>query len=532
MRWSIFRNTLRSTQGVFEIGARTVAFLFYAFLGLLLAAGLGGGTYAIAASEKWELLPVVFWAVFLMWQIVPVSLASFQEQFDLGGLLRFPVGFGPFYLLHLIFGIVDASTILGVLCCAGIWVGIILVRPDLFALTAVALAVFATFNVLLVRAISAWIDRWMAQRRTREIVGALFLLGLLSLQLLNPAFRSEKHSRMSAESRAEGMHLLKTADSIQRWLPPGLAARVVQRGSRSSLVPAVQAAALLGVYVLAAGGALGMRLRAEYRGENLSDAPSRKKDERRTRSSLIDGSGPIAAVIEKELRTVMRSMPLLYALAAPLLMVFVLSGLFIRNGPAAGHAPPMGLMVSLAYAIVGFTQLFYNNLGPEGVGIQILFLAPTPIRTVILAKNLFHALLFIVDAALVCVVASLRMGWPAPASLAVAWAWLLFALPVHLAAGNILSLNMPYRMNLGRITRQRGSQASALLSMLIQVAVLGIGAGTFAVCSFLGDVWLAVPVFLLLAAAATFAWARVLGSIDRIANQRRETLIATLARTE
>lgn len=532
MRWSLFRNSLRSTQGVIELGARTVSFVFYALLGLLLATGVGGGTYAILSSNKWELLPIVFWAVFLVWQIVPVSMASFQEQFDLGGLLRFPVGFAPFFLLNLIFGLVDASTILGVLCCTGIWIGIILVHPDQFAMAAVALAGFAAFNILLVRAISAWIDRWMAQRRTREIVGALFLVGLLSLQLLNPAFRSEKHSQMSDKSRAEGMRWLKAANGVQRWLPPGLAADGVGRGSASKRAIPFEPAALLGLYVLATGGVMGVRLRAEYRGENLSDAPSGRKEERRASGSLIGGSGPIAAVIEKELRTVMRSMPLLYGLAAPLLMVFVLSGLFLHNGTAAGGASSMGLMVSLAYAIVGFTQLFYNNLGPEGVGIQILFLAPTPIRTVILAKNVFHALLFIVDAALVCVVASLRMGWPAPASLAVAWAWLLFALPVHLAAGNLFSLNMPYRMNLGRVTRQRGSQASSLLSMLIQIAVLGVGAGTFALCNYLGDVWFAVPVFLLLAAAAAFAWMRVLGNVDRIANRRRETLIATLARAE
>lgn len=532
MRWNLFRNSLRSTQGAVEFGARTVAFVFYAVMGLLLAAGLGGGTYAIAASEKWELLPVVFWAVFFIWQIVPVSMASFQQQFDLAGLLRFPVGFGPFFLLSLIFGLVDASTILGVLCCAGIWIGIVIKSPDLLAWSALALAIFAVFNILLVRAIAAWIDRWLAQRRTREIVGALFLLGLMSLQLLNPAFRSQKHPRMSAESRAEGLRWLKTADSVQRWLPPGLAAHAIQPGSTAKQAVALEATALLGLYVLAAGGVMGVRLRAEYRGEDLSSAPSRKKDAGRTRGSLIDGSGPIAAVMEKELRTVMRSMPLLYGLAAPLLMVFVLAALFIRNGPAAGPSPSIGLMVSLAYAIVGFTQLFYNNLGTDGVGIQVLFLAPTPIRTVILAKNLFHALLFLVDAVLVCVVASLRLGWPAPASLAVAWAWLLFALPVHLAAGNLFSLKMPYRMNLGRISRQRGSQASALFSMLIQIAVLGIGAGTFMLCSYLGDVWFAVPVFLLLAAAAAVAWMRVLGNIDRIANQTRERLIATLARTE
>ena len=532
MRWSLFRNSLRSPQGIFELGARTIAFLFYAFLGLALATGFGGGTYAIAANEKWQLLPVVFWAVFLIWQIVPVSLASFQEQFNLGGLLRFPVAFGPYYLLHLIFGLVDASTILGALCCAGIFIGILIARPDLAAFAALALLVFAAFNVLLVRAIAAWIDRWLAQRRTREIVGALFFLALLGVQLLNPAFRSENHTHLSPQQRAESLRWLKTADRLQHWLPPGLVAFAVEPGSQPQSASALEAAALLGVYVLAAGGALGLRLRADYRGENLSDAPARKKTELRSRVSLIDGSGPIAAVIEKEIHTVMRSMPLLYALAAPLLMVFVLSGLFIRRGPPVGGALSLGLMVGLAYAIVGFTQLFYNNLGPEGIGIQILFLAPTPIRTVILAKNLFHAFLFLVDAVLVCIVSSLRMGWPTPASLAVAWAWLFFALPVHLAAGNLVSLNMPYRMNLGKMTRQRGSQGSALVSMLIQVAVLGIGAGIFTLCSYLGHAWLAVPIFLLLAAAATFAWMRVLANVDRIASLRRETLIATLARTE
>ena len=192
----------------------------------------------------------------------------------------------------------------------------------------------------------------------------------------------------------------------------------------------------------------------------------------------------------------------------------------------------MSLLISLAYAIVGFTQLFYNNLGPEGPGIQMLFLCPTPMRTVILAKNLFHALLFLVDAVLVCIVAVLRVGWPVPAALAATAAWLLFALPVHLAAGNFFSIQMPYRMNLGRMTRQRGSQANALFSMLIQIAVLGIGAGIFALCSFFDRLWMATPVFLSLAGAAIIAWTRVLDRIDAMSSRRRESLIATLARTE
>jgi ABC-2 type transport system permease protein len=532
MRWSMFRNSLRTTQGAIELGARTVAFFFYALLGLVIAVGTGGGAYAIAASGKWEILPALFWVLFILWQAVPVTLASFQEHFDLGGLLRFPVSFSAFFLLHLIFGLIDASTIIGGLCCIGVWIGITIARPDLWAWTALGLLVFAAFNVLLVRAISAWIDRWLAQRRTREIVGALFFVGLLSLQLLNPAFRSQRDWRVTAESRAAGMRWVHTANSVQRWLPPGLAASEIERSAGSRPVAAVEAASLLGIYVLAAGGVLGIRLRAEYRGENLNDAPSRKKAERRTRTWLIDGSGPIAAVMEKELRVLTRAMPLLYGLAAPLLMVFGLSGLFIKRGVGPSHFMSMSLLISLAYAMVGFTQLFYNNLGPEGPGIQMLFLCPTPMRTVMLAKNLFHSFLFFVDAVLVCFVSSLRTGWPAPAALAATAAWLLFALPVHLAAGTAFSLNMPYRMNLGRITRQRGSQASALLSMLILIGVLGIGAGIFALCSFFDRLWMATPVLLSLAGAAIIIWMRVLDNVDTMAYRRRESLVATLARTE
>jgi len=72
---------------------------------------------------------------------------------------------------------------------------------------------------------------------------------------------------------------------------------------------------VLGLYVLAAGAALAARLKAEYRGENLGEAPSRKKTEKRDDGWLLDGAGPVAAVMEKELRTLLRSMPLLYALA-------------------------------------------------------------------------------------------------------------------------------------------------------------------------------------------------------------------------
>jgi ABC-2 type transport system permease protein len=180
---------------------------------------------------------------------------------------------------------------------------------------------------------------------------------------------------------------------------------------------------------------------------------------------------------------------------------------------------------------MGFSQLFYNNLGAEGAGVQLLFLSPTPIRTVLLAKNLFHALLFSLDALLAALLSTLRLGQTKGVVVAATAAWLLFALPCNLAAGNIMSLTMPYRVNAGRISRQRGSQANALISLLIEIGLMGAGAAVFTLCWFLGDLWVAVPVFVAMAAAAFFVWLRVLGNVDGIANRRRDTLIATLMKS-
>ena len=77
---------------------------FYGIGGL----GLRGGAVAASAvtvGNRWKFLPILFWMVFVVWQVVPIMLASFQEQFDLGILLRFPVRFGSFFLLYVVFGL-------------------------------------------------------------------------------------------------------------------------------------------------------------------------------------------------------------------------------------------------------------------------------------------------------------------------------------------------------------------------------------------------------------------------------------------
>jgi ABC-2 type transport system permease protein len=541
MRWRMFMNGLCSIHGLLDLGATGIAWIFYAVLGLGLGVGLCAAAYSVASHASWQYLPILFWAMSFLWLMFPVLVASFQEQSDLGILLRFPVHFGSYFLLYLISGLMEASTIVGVLCCLGVWLGIVMARPNLYLWTMLGLSVFAVFNILLVRAVFAWIDRWLAQRKTREILGAVFMVLVVSMLLINSVWNQKRYEDSKndkgeaaplSEALAKYAPLLKTADHVQQWLPPGLSARSLQQAMMQRPVAGFASLDVLGLWVVLAGSALASRLKAQYRGQSLSWAQSRDKAIGRGGGWTLGGSRPFAAIVEKELRSLLRAVPLLWALSVPLLFVLVIAGVFHHSPSRDMNSFPYAFPLCVTYGLLGFTGLFYNNLGAEGAGIQLLFLSPTPIRTVLLAKNLLHSILFALVGFAAGILTCLRLGVPPFVVLADTGAWLVFALPCNLAAGIIFSLTMPYRINPGRITRPAGAQANTLPAALIQLGVLGIGVLVFWLCWSLKYRWLPVPIFLALAVGASFVWMRVLHYSDDNANQRRDSLIATLMKPE
>lgn len=541
LRWRMFMNGLRSIHGLLDLGATGIAWLLYSVYGLGLGTGLWAAAYSLASHASWQNLPILFWAISFIWLMFPVMIASFQEQSDLEILLRFPLHFGSFFLLHLMSSLMEASTLIGVLCCFGVWLGIVMARPDLYLWTMLALGVLAVFNVLLVSAVFAWIDRWLAQRKTREILGAVFMLLFVSLLVFNSFFHQKhfdgsRNRKTAASALLEAMSkyspLLESANSVQQWLPPGVGARALQKAINHKSTTAVASLNMLALWAVLTGGALAGRLNSKYRGQNLNWASSRGKTIEHGGEWTLGGSHPVSAIFEKELRSLMRSMPLLWALSVPVLAVLVLAGMF-HHVRAAGMRPlPYAYLLCLAYALLGFTRLFYNNLGTEGTGIQLLFLSPTPIRATILAKNLLHSILFVLVGFVAGALACIRLGTPPIVVLADIGAWLIFALPCNLAAGIIFSLAMPYRIHPGRITRPSGSQANALPAMLIQGGVLGVGVVVLWICGSFKKPWLALPIFLALAVGAFLVWTRILNYAEDNAEQRRDLLVATLMKTE
>lgn len=530
MRWRMLLNSFRTKRGGFEAGARIFSRAFFGLIGLGIGIGLGFAGWQIAAHNSLRELSALLWAVMAFWQLVPITVASFQENADLSILLRFPVNFASYALFYILFGLFDIGSIVGGIALFGIWIGASVARPNLMGWITLALAIFAVFNILLTRMIFSWIDRWLAQRRTREILGGVFLFLMLGAQLLNPAFYGNpgRHRRVGP-SHAMIMRHLKTVERVQAFLPPGFAADAIDGAGRHEPFLAGADLMLLALYAAATGSLLALRLGAEYRGESLGEAPRRTaKAVSATSGVRLEGPGPVAAVIEKEIRYLMRSGVMLYGLLAPLLIVFLFSGNGRGAGP--GFRVQYALPIGVAYGFLGLTRFIYNNLGGEGGGIQLYFLSPTPLRKVLLAKNIVHTMIFLLELVLVCAIVIIRTGIPAPQMLFITFAWLLFAVPAQLAIGNVLSITMAYRMNMTRMSREQGATGNGLLSVLAQLVIFGLGAAVYLPLTLWGHENLTAPILLVMAAGSTFCWLRTLSNSDGMIAARRESLIATVYR--
>jgi ABC-2 type transport system permease protein len=534
VRWQLFVHSLRTTKGALELFSRIVLSLVITAGGLGGAIGLGTGAWFIVSGGKTEWLAVLLWPVFLFWQFFPIMASAFTEMLDTSNLLRFPLDYRSYVVVRLVYGALDPSTVMGGLWLTGIAIGIGLANPRLFPWAALVLFVFAAVNVLLMQMVFAWVERWLAQRRTREIFAVLFFLVMISFQLVGPMV-----SRYGPASSPMLRKFGAEASPVQRVLPPGIAAAAIARIPEGRVPAAFAALGLLGVYGLAILWVLNVRLHAQYRGENLSEVPRQVFSRNRVQAVRLGWKfpgipGPVMAVLEKEFRYLSRSGPVLLTLITPIFMLLIFGlgqGRAARpDGGFLQRSPDLGFPAGAAYALLLLTNLIYNNFGADGGGIQFFLASPVQFHTVLLGKNLAHMAVLALEILVVWIGASLLFRPPTPAIAVATFAGLLFAAPVNLAVGNLLSLYSPKRIELGAFGRQRASQLTVLISFAVHFVVFGLGAATLALAHLHRSIWLATLIFAILALITLTGYGLILKRLDRLALARREVLTSELCR--
>ena len=236
------------------------------------------------------------------------------------------------------------------------------------------MAVFAATNVLFSRMIFAWVDRWLSTRRAREVFTGLIFAASLGIQwanfTFNPAYNHDHKTHTYDLSRQHitwMSHILHQAQPVLAALPPELTTASLAKATHAAaigfagytLAAAVYAAVFLLVFAL--------RMRTEFRGENLSDAASgvrqaaKAKSARLTRGAAtahaVAADSPmlapaaardaatapfevasrariaslIAAVLDKEILYVRRNTGILYGLIMPVFLVLIFASKFAAS---------------------------------------------------------------------------------------------------------------------------------------------------------------------------------------------------------
>jgi ABC-2 type transport system permease protein len=532
VRWRLFVNSLRTIRGRLEMVSHGFIFLGFATLGLGGSLAMGAGAWYFASRGRAEMLALLLWPVFLFWQLFPVMASAFTENLDSSNLLRFPLSFPSYFLIRIAYGSLDPATAVGSLWLLGMAIGIGVARPAYFLVALPILFLFAIFNILLGQMIFTWVERWLARRRSREILGVVFLIVMISFQFVGPFMRHFGRAMGPAVTRVTAQAL-----PIERMLPPGLAAAAVARALQGDYILALGAFALTGAYALAAGWLLNVRLRAQYLGENLGEAVARTKPAAKHKVQLgwnIEGvPGSVSAVVEKELRYLSRSGPMLFTLVMPVVVLLIFRftpGKSDSPGGIFAHASDLAFPVGAAYALLMLSNLIYNCFGPDAAGIQFFFVSPVRFREILLGKNLAAAFVLALEIVLVWFGTCLMYRPPSWDIVLATVTGVFFALLLNLIGGNFLSVFTPKKIDFGAFGRQRASNTTAFASLGIQAAVVGLCAVALLVARAYQHIWVAAVVFVILAAGALLAYFLVLDRMDAIILKRREVMIAELCK--
>ncbi len=532
LRWRMFVNGLRTKRGKMELVSRILITAAFALGGLGGFTAATGFAWYFVSQNKAEYLATLFWPILFFWQVFPVMATAFTNNPDSSELLRFPLNYSSYFLIRLAYGFFDPASALGCLGLFGILLGASFARPVLFPWTLLVVLTFALFNLVLMLTVFAWLERWLAQRRTREIMGVLFVLVMLSFQLIGPMME-----RLEKKPRPELGNATRIMVQVQAVLPPGLAADAIAQVTHSHYLVGVSSLFFLAALTAAIGSLLHLRLRAQFRGENLSEAAARpavaQPQGLQVGWNLSGFSQPVAAVFEKEVRYLARSGPMLLTLVMPLFMLVI-----FRLGPAnslrhsnfLGRTPDMAFPGAVAYALLVLTNLVFNSFGGDAAGVQFFYASPVHFRQIMLGKNLTHASILLTNTALAWVAVSYFYGTPHLAVTIATVAGLLFAVPLNFAAGNLLSIYSPKKRDFATFGRQNASQTTVLASLGLQIVIVGIGVAAFFLAHLYKNPWIAVLLFLALAAISIPIYMIVLRRIDGFAIQRRETLLAELCR--
>jgi len=531
LRWRVLANNLRKKHNQWDLIGMICAGFFAALFvfGLCFAFYFGAYSFLSGGHEAW--IALLFWGIFLFWQLFPIFTAGFGSGFEFRNLLRFPLSLQAFYVIGLAYGLADFAAIASIFWLIAMIMGAAVANPAVLPAMLVISALFLLMNITLERMIGSWLERVLARRRSREIFFAVFILFAVSVQFLNPLL--QRYGRSAQPWVKQVLPYLSV-------FPPSLAGQAIAGAAQNHFTGTLLGVAGISAYALLFSVFLWMRFATQYRGEELSETaaparvvvrPASRTAEQTDALRLL--APQVAAVLRKEFRYLTRNSFAFFLLIMPPVFVLLFTTQFAGRHPTATRHPVStefffpGMM---AYLLLILMAPAYNSFAYDGKGIQTFFTSPVSFRQVFLGKNLLQVAMLAFELTLSMAAFSYLVGLPSLPVLAATLAAIIFNVSGQLAIANWSSLTFPRRLNFGQMRGQRQSGMAVLVSFGTQIILGGISAPILFMSRWTGDKWLPAEVFAFLAAATLAGYSSSLNPLAVLAERKKESLIDALSR--
>ena len=462
-------------------------------LALMVALGLGVAAYALTSPDAGlqnfqpgtrrgnPVIPsaeFIFFSIFallyLVWATLPLSIGS-TRQFDPGNLLLYPISLRKLFAVDLVSEVASLQSIFAIPAIIGVGAGAGLAQGRL--VSGMLMAVVAVvFGIALSKWISISVGSLIRKKRTRgetllALIGIVAGLGGALFGQIAPV-------------------LFRHADSIKtlRWTPPGAIAYALAQGLRegnatgfilSFVVMSTYTAVFISIaYWLARRAILGAG-RARQARRELSPEPATQAY---TGWEIPLMTPALSAIVEKELRYVMRNAQVRMMTLMPLILIAVRFMNRRRFGQAGTGASALvtdfskyseGLMptAGILYVFLILAGLYCNQFAFERGGMRMLILSPVDRRIILLGKNMaISTVALIFSAGLLAVNQLVFRDITVTALLFVALSFLTFVALMSIM-GNWLSVRFPKPMRFGKRLNVSGVVGLLLIPMIFLLAL-------------------------------------------------------------
>ena len=531
LRWRMLRNGLRRKNNRFDLIGLIIVGILSSFFVLGVCFAFFAGAYNFLSEGRFGWLSLLFWGIFIFWQLFPIFATGFGAGFEFRTLLRFPLNLTSFYVISLAYGLADFSALASVCWLFSMILGAAAAKPAVLPAMLLVVTLFLLLNITLERLVGSWLERLLSRRRSRELFFALFILSMVSLNLIEPIMR-----RYGAILRPLAQEIIPYLS----WLPPSLAGKAIASAAEAHLGGVILACVGLLLYAAAFSALFWARCNKQYRGEELSEtaAPASvaapgviKLDDGPDRLSAL--SPHVAAVVRKEFRYLTRNSFAFFGLIMPPMLILIFSAQLSGTRPRGSQFHMSSEMLFpgiMAYLVLILMGPAYNCFAFEGRGIQTYFMAPLRFREVFLGKNLLLLSVLAVEMGLSSAMLAWRLGLPSPPVFVATLTAIVFAVVGQLSLANWSSLNFPRKLEFGQMRGQRQSGMAVLIVFGAQFLFGGVSAIILFAGRWTENRWLPAEAFTLLAAAALGGYFASLDALSRVAEKKKEVLIEARCR--